>query len=235
MQHAAYKMAERRPILLHLLMYRGWYTHCHCGASAERTFRVPRQSGGPRRGGATVSVLGLLRSNFVMLLLVLSTALMFATVLVFLIAAWTLRRANDRKAARWAAVETRWHALLTTIEEGTLAAEELHAHVASNERLVLVDFLYKQVINDPRPATQQLCRQLAAPYLAELAERIRTGDAWQRARAVRTLAELAGPEQGEAIIDALDDPSVHVAQTAARSYARLSLGPVEPLLKRLDR
>jgi len=179
--------------------------------------------------------MGLLRSNLAMLLLVISTVLMFGTVLVFLIAAWLLRRANDRKAAKWHALETRWLALLYAIGEGKLAPDELHAQVSKRQELVLVDFLYKQVINNHTPDWQRLCRAVATPYLGTLAARVREGDVWQRARAVRTLAELAGPEHGDAIIAALDDPEVHVAQTAARAYARLGLGPIDPLLERLDR
>ncbi|NJD11125.1 MAG: hypothetical protein FIB01_12075 [Gemmatimonadetes bacterium] len=111
----------------------------------------------------------------------------------------------------------------------------MHAQVPAIERLVFVDFLYKQVVNDPRAVWQQLCRRMATPYLYLMTARVREGDVWQRARAVRTLAELAGPEHTGAIVDALDDPAEHVAQTAARAYARLGLGPIEALLQRLDR
>ena len=179
--------------------------------------------------------MGLARSNLVMTVLVISTVAMFTMVLVFMVAAWWLRRSNERKATRWAALEARWRALLEAISAGTLAEEELHAQVTGGERLVLVDFLYKQVINDTRPGWQQLCRRVAVPYLGAVAARVSEGDVWQRARAVRTLAELAGPEHTNAIVQALDDEAEHVAQTAARAYARLALGPVEALLQRLDR
>jgi len=177
----------------------------------------------------------LVRTNLAMTVLVASTVAMFGMVVVFMVAAWWLRRANDRKSAKWAALEARWLAVMKAIESGTLAEEELHAQVSSGERLVLVDFLYKQVINDTRAVRQQLCRRLAVPYLGAVAARTQTGDVWQRARAVRTLAELAGPAHTGAIVDALDDESGHVAQTAARAYARLRLGPIEALLERLDR
>jgi len=101
--------------------------------------------------------------------------------------------------------------------------------------MVLVDFLYKHAVSETREERKQLCRRLAVPYLGVVAARVETGDVWQRARAVRTLAELAGPAHSSAIVDALDDESGHVAQTAARAYARLRLGPIEALLQRLDR
>lgn len=179
--------------------------------------------------------MGLARSNLVMTVLVASTVAMFAMVVVFMVAAWWLRRANDRKAAKWGALETKWKALLEAILGGKLAEPELHAQVAAGDRLIFVDFLYKQVINDQRPEWQLLCRRAAIPYLYKMTARVRDGDVWQRARAVRTLAELAGPEHTAAIVEALDDPAEHVAQTAARAYARLGLGPIEALLQRLDR
>ena len=170
-----------------------------------------------------------------MTVLVISTVVMFATVLVFLLTAWWLRRSNDRKAAKWLALETRWQALLQAIEEGTLAEAELHEQVAAGERLVFVDFLYKQLLNDGRAEWRELCRRVAGPYVDDVAARVRSGDVWQRARAVRTLAELGEPGQCGAIVEALDDPAAHVAQTAARAYARLGLGRIDALLERLDR
>jgi PAS domain-containing protein len=179
--------------------------------------------------------MGLARSNLVMTVLIISTAAMFAMVLVFMVAAWWLRRGNDRKAARWAALEARWQALLESIAAGELAEAKLHAQVSSGERLTFLDFLYKQVIREERAERVALCRRLAVPYLGTMAGRVRTGDIWQRARAVRTLAELWDGAHSGAIVEALDDPAAHVAQTAARAYARLGLGPVDALLDRLDR
>jgi hypothetical protein len=52
--------------------------------------------------------------------------------------------------------------------------------------MVFLDFLYKSAVREERPVRRQLCRSLALPYRRALEERLRTGDAWQRARAIRT-------------------------------------------------
>jgi HEAT repeat protein len=107
----------------------------------------------------------------------------------------------------------------------------MHEQVTPVERLVLVDFRL-QPINDSR-------RKVEPPSGGAVPDgvvaRVHRGDVWQRARAIRTLAELADRKHCDGIVEALDDPSAHVAQTAARAYARLGLGPIEALLQRLDR
>src|SRR5690606_5382494 len=100
---------------------------------------------------------------------------------------------------------------------------------------VLLDYLYKALMQERRPSRKDLYRELARPYLPLLEDRARDGDTWQRARAIRTLAELADYEARPQIVAALDDPAPHVAMTAARVYAQLALGPVDPLLARIDR
>jgi hypothetical protein len=65
--------------------------------------------------------------NLAMTVLVISTVTMFGMVLVFLVAAWWLRRANERKAAKWAALETRWLSLLEAIQAAELAEGDARA------------------------------------------------------------------------------------------------------------
>ncbi|HSJ25526.1 MAG TPA: hypothetical protein VK929_12690 [Longimicrobiales bacterium] len=178
---------------------------------------------------------GLSEASPALLAVVISTAIMFAAALTFLVAAARLRRSNSRKAALWARLEMNWGATIDCISRGSAGEEELHRRVRGADRAVLVDYLYKSSLREERPARRAMYHRLAEPYLGVLEERARTGDIWQRARAVRTLGELAGDEAAPIILAALEDDAPHVAMTAAREYTRLRLGGVEALLDRLDR
>lgn len=160
---------------------------------------------------------------------------MLAVAIAFVVAAALLRRSNNRKRMHWGQMETDWAAALDEIESGLLDPAVLQASLAAGDRLVFLDFLYKCAMVGPVPERLALIGRLSEPYIEELEARAVRGDVWQRARAVRTLARLRGAEACPAIEAALDDPAPHVALTAARAYARLQLGGVEPLLARVDR
>jgi hypothetical protein len=163
------------------------------------------------------------------------TLAMFVVAVGFLVAAGRLRRANRRKAELWGALESEFGVLVDRIADGAAPPSSLYGRVGPGERVVLLDYLYKSAVQETRPERRSLYASLARPYLPLLAERARRGDPWQRARAVRTLAELAGRECGPVVLKALDDPAPHVAATAARVYAQLELGPVDALLARVER
>jgi HEAT repeat protein len=166
---------------------------------------------------------------------IISTLVMFAVAISFLVAAWRLRRANRRKAAVWARLEAQLGVTVERIAAGTADPGELQSRRWSSNAAILLDYLYKALIQERRPERQALYRELARPHLGLLEERAWSGDAWQRARAVRTLAELAGRDAAPTIVTALDDAAPHVAGTAARVYAQLRLGPVDQLLARIER
>jgi HEAT repeat protein len=170
-----------------------------------------------------------------LLAVVIATAVMFAVAVAFLFAAARLRRANRRKAEMWARLENRLDTVIGSVVHGSAPASTLHERIRPEERVVLLDYLYKLMTREARPARRALLQDLARPYLAELEKRARAGDVWQRARAIRTLAELAGKDARGAIMAGLDASEPHVAMTAARAYAQVGLGPVDPLLARLDR
>ena len=180
-------------------------------------------------------LLELARTNVAMAVLIVSTIAMFAVAIAFMVAASFLRRANNRKAAEWARFEVNWSVAVEYIARGLAGPETLQENVPAEHRLTLLDYLYKSSLNESRPERKQLYATLAQPHLPHLVDRVRQGDMWQRARALRTLAELGGREQGALIVEALDDPSAHVAMTAARAYSRLRVGPIEPLLSRIER
>jgi hypothetical protein len=169
-----------------------------------------------------------------MLILLITTTGMFLVAVSFLVAAWRLRRANNRKAAQWARLEASWRNMVSCVAHGSLDVATAHDRIALSERLLFLDFLYK-AMRDQDSHASELYRRLAAPFVADLEDRVRTGDPWQRARAIRTLAELVGADSGGVIEWSLDDAAPLVAQTAARAYARLGLGTVEKLLDRLER
>ena len=190
---------------------------------------------GPGKEDAVGYLLELSRSSPAMGVLLLSTATMFAVALSFLVAAWRLRRANNRKAAAWARLEASWGTLVESVALGYAEPEALHRRIASKQWLIFLDYLYKLSVSEKRPERRALYRELAHPYVDVLEGRAREGDVWQRARAIRTIAELVGGDVNGAVMAALDDDAPHVALTAARTYARLGLGPIEPLLDRIER
>jgi HEAT repeat protein len=209
------------------------YGPCPCLA------RAPDNDAGARTTltkGMHVTVLpDLTRMSPALLAVIVATAIMFAVAVGFLGAAARLRRANSRKAALWTRLETKLDAVVASIVHGSADAEVLHSRIKPAEHVVLLDYLYKVATQEKRPARRQLYMNLARPYLGELEKRARSGDVWQRARAIRTLAELAGRDAGETILAALDAPEPHVAMTAARAYAQVRLGRVDALLARLPR
>jgi HEAT repeat protein len=166
---------------------------------------------------------------------VVFTAAMFVVATCFLVAAGRLRRANDRKAAIWSSLEASLDLTIERIAAGTEDAAALHERIRPAEQVILLDYLYKTTIGETRATRRALYHELARPYLGLLERRARTGDTWQRARAIRTLAALAGRDSGGVVIEALDDPAPHVGMTAARVYAQLGIGAVDPLLDRIER
>jgi hypothetical protein len=177
----------------------------------------------------------LTRMNVALVTVILSTVAMFVVAIGFLIAASALRRANNRKAARWARLEANWGTTIECIAQGVATAAELDARIPAADRVVFLDYVYKSISREPRPARRRLLRRLAAPHVHMIAERIRTGDVWQRARAIRTVAELKNGDVDGLIVEAMNDPAPHVALTAARTYARLRLGPIGTVLDHVER
>lgn len=168
-----------------------------------------------------------------MTILIISTIAMLLVAVSFLVAASWLRRANNRKSAKWSRLERDWGITIEAIAHGVAPQDSLRSRIGAADRMVLLDYLYKRTMHETRPARRELYRTLARPFLSDLERRAKDGDVWQRARAIRTMAELDGADASGLIIRALDDPAPHVAMTAARVYARLRLGPIGPLLDRI--
>jgi hypothetical protein len=166
---------------------------------------------------------------------VISTVAMFLVAVTFLVMAGRLRRANNRKAAVWAQLELHWGMAIDSIAHGAAETAALHERIRPADRVVLLDYLYKASVQETRAERRALYRELARPYIGVLERRARTGDPWQRARAIRTIAELAAGDGAAVITAGLDDRAPHVAMTAARVYAQLGLGTVHPLLERVHR
>lgn len=182
-----------------------------------------------------VTLPGLPEMSPALLAVLAGTLLMFVVSLAFLGAAWRLRRLNRRKARVWGRLELHLGQAVERISRGDEGALKQFRRTGASHPALVLDYLYKRLVLERRPERRELYRTLAQPWLPLLERRARDGDVWQRARAVRTIAELAGADAAATIRAALDDPAPHVAGTAARAYARLRLGPVDELLSRIER
>jgi HEAT repeat protein len=91
--------------------------------------------------------------------------------------------------------------------------------VGKDEDLYFVDLVLRYA-RRVRGADRTTLRQLAAPYLTQVATRAQGADVERRARAVQTLGELGLPAHADTVVAALDDASPLVAMIAARALAR---------------
>lgn len=148
---------------------------------------------------------------------------------------FSMRQRNLRKAHFWGELESRWEPLLDEIMAGQQTAEVLHSLVKQEESLYLVDLLMRRCMR-ASPEQQPVYRELAAPYLGSLSQRIENGDQEQRARAVLTLTVLGERHFLPIFIKALEDKSPLVSLLAARALATWGEAVVaEHLLPALQR
>lgn len=160
-----------------------------------------------------------LLSDTILLAVIGATAVAFLLACSLALLALHLRMQNSLKARRWGRLESKWESTLADVVQGSASVASLQQSVAPSERLYFVDFLFRhaRLMNG-----ESLWRvlELAAPYLAPLAERIGRGDPEQRARAIFTLGILAPDHYTDKIEAALDDPSPLVALAATKALAQ---------------
>jgi len=149
-------------------------------------------------------------SAYILVLLGVALALVIFTL--------RLRRSNEHKALFWQALEARWEPLLMKIIAREAWPEHLHQQVQAHEAFYFVDFLTRYAEKLTGHAHDTLS-QLAEPYLGGIAERARTGDTEQRARAILTLSALAPQKYAEVILQGLDDSAPLVVMLTARALA----------------
>lgn len=168
-------------------------------------------------------------------LLLAASAFFGAGAIGLAISALVLRSNNDRKAARWAALEERWLETALEVVAGVEEPEKLWSLVPAEDRLRFINFLLRFARRLVGPE-RRLVDDLAAPYLDLLLPQLSQRQAERRARAVQTLSTLGQRRYAKQLEAALDDPSPLVAMVAARALARReSPDFAMPILQRMHR
>lgn len=153
-----------------------------------------------------------------LLFLALVVVLLLIMALFFAGAVLVLHASIVRRDARRRAQEVRWVPLLLAVLEGA-SVHTLWRTVRRGRAGAFLDLLvrFAQVI---RGAEQERLAAVARPFLSVAAHQLRHREPTIRAKAVHTLGLLAPGVYARRLGDALGDPSLLVAATAARVLAR---------------
>ncbi len=155
----------------------------------------------------------------VFLLLSIAIGALFVVTLMLAAITLLLRLKNVRTAAKWERLESRWEPKILQVISGEQSPATVRELVEPDEELYFVDLVLRYA-RRVRGADRTKLRQLAAPYLDQVAKRATGADAERRARAVQTLGELGLPSHADTVVAALDDRSPLVAMIAARALAK---------------
>jgi HEAT repeat protein len=170
-----------------------------------------------------------------LLFLGIGIGLLFLLAIGFACSVMLLRVKNERRAVTWQRLEAKWEKAILAVLSGEMEAASFAALVAPDERLFCVNYIQRYARRLQGPERERL-KQLAAPYLTLVFDRVRSDDARRRARAVQTLGELGLPDHADTIVDALADPSPLVAMVAAHALVREAHPDyVAPILDQLHR
>ncbi len=157
------------------------------------------------------------------------------TVLAFAALTIILRWRNERKAAVWGRLESKWDPLVLDVIVGALAPERLWHLVNRGEEVFFLSYLLRYA----RRVTGQereMIKELARPYMGHILSQIQNRSAERRARTVQTVGELGLPDHTDSVIAALDDRSQLVAMIAASALAvRPSRNSAAAVMAHLDR
>jgi HEAT repeat protein len=182
-----------------------------------------------------LAVPGPAESTITLRVLVIVSAVLLATSLVFVATTLALRLGNVRRARRWAALEQRWERDLLDTLSGELPEDAARFDVAPAEALFFVGVLarYARRVSGSERA---LLARLAERYLPLVEAQLRNPLEERRARAVQALALFGGARYEPAIVAMLDDPSSLVAMAAASSLSRReSAARADSVIARLPR
>lgn len=149
----------------------------------------------------------------------LTILVLFVVTAAFSLWSVVLRVAYERRNRLWVKLSDRWsEAVLAALADPSLL-DEVHTLVADDEQLYFVNFVleYHQRL---RGDEQGVLRELALPYLDEIARRARHRRAEVRLRSVQTLGALGLPRYRDVLTTALRDPHDPVAAVAAQALAR---------------
>jgi len=143
---------------------------------------------------------------------------------------------NQAKARFWSDLEQSWEPAVLDFLAQRQEAAQVWQQVAAGQELYFIDFLMRTALK--HPAASEPFKQLATPFLPELAARLsqQSGDAEQRARAVQTLALLGGPETTSLLTRCLEDAAPIVTLLAALALSQQKqIQTAELILRQLPR
>jgi HEAT repeat protein len=167
--------------------------------------------------------------------LLMVTGVLLAATTGFALLTVALRFRHMKTSALGAELERRWKPLLLGALSDPAEAVKLTGTVGPGEELYFVDQVW-EMARRVRGAERETLTRIGRPYLRVLVKRSKDRDPEVRARAVQTLGVMGMPDHADLILAALDDPSAHVAMTAARALARKENPQYAPaVLARLDR
>lgn len=129
-----------------------------------------------------------------------------------------LRLRSLRRSSVRSALEKSWTPLVIGLLAGDTDAAAVRAAVARPRQLFFVDYLLRYVSRFTGEDRRAI-RELARPYLGDVAAQLRSRRPEARARAVQTLMLLGRDEYDREVVAALDDESLTVAMVAARALA----------------
>lgn len=179
--------------------------------------------------------LQLIFANPLVLMLTIYMVVLAIVACLLVIMTLHLHQKNQRTAQKWAEMETRWQPLLLKTLGGEMWPEELQAQIYPGEGFYFIDYLtrYAEKLSGE---SRQRATALASPYLPQLLNRVKQGDAEQRARAILTLSILAPEGHQSRMVEALEDESPLVSTMAARALAENgSISHLAPILEKMPR
>jgi len=146
-------------------------------------------------------------------------AVLMVVSFAFALLALLLRFFNDRSTRRQVQLTGSWEPMMLEVLAGTAPPSAVMERVEERDTDDFLTFLlgYARRL---RGEERDTVRELAAPYLPELARRVDRGSAEERGVAVQALAGMGMPDYADRVAQALDDESPVVAMIAARGLFR---------------
>lgn len=150
-------------------------------------------------------------------ILILTVVFLFVLTIIIAIGVVLLRMKNNLVANRFSHLEKSWEGQIMRV----LSSDdpEIPAmNIKRRDRIFFVQYLYR-FASRLRGQELQIIKDLAQPYLAIIAKKLKRGYPELRARNINILATLGFPEFIDPIIEALEEDSPIVKMAAARILA----------------
>ena len=168
-------------------------------------------------------------------IIAIATAALLAIALAFALLTIALRLRSLRRASVRTRLEHTWEPLVLGALTGDVQQDAVRRSVSRSDSLFFVAYMLRFInrfVGEERAAL----RELARPYLPQVAAQLKSRSAESRARAVQTLVLVGMGEYDDEVVSALDDPSLTVAMVAARALASKEQTRFAPeILRRIHR